>query len=326
MHGYLRMLLAMLVALSHFAHGPANGGVSAVVVFYILAGLVVSQLLERHFPPGRLWAFYLERVLRIYPLYLFILAVTLCFLLVTGFGSADIRPGKILAHVLVIPLNYYMLMDLFVVGGLLMIPTAWSLAAELQAYLVLPWLVRRCFVKWLTGIGSMAVFTASALGALDADTWGYRVLPGILYAFLAGVALGHVLKSPRIADSFDRIFPAMTVVWMALLGAAVGMTDDLHPFTQAVLLGYVLGVPIVAATTRIPLRLPGDALLGRLSYGFFLIHLPVGWAFEHVTGRLPASYPSFIMIVIASIGLAWVGTWLVEKPVWRWRKVLTQSG
>jgi peptidoglycan/LPS O-acetylase OafA/YrhL len=79
----------------------------------MLAGFVVTNLLTRIFQPGTtiIKRFLLERFLRIFPLYLCVLALTLIFLILAGFGQPYFSPTRLMGNLLVIPLNYYMYWD-----------------------------------------------------------------------------------------------------------------------------------------------------------------------------------------------------------------------
>ena len=72
--GTLRFILALLVMLSHtgLTVGGLNPGVASVVVFYAISGYVMSALVAKHFSqPGQARHFYIDRLARIYPQYLF---------------------------------------------------------------------------------------------------------------------------------------------------------------------------------------------------------------------------------------------------------------
>ena len=286
MHGYLRFGLAMLVVLSHLDHGGGiNVGVSAVVVFYLLAGYVVTNLLQKHFGRGRLLSFYAERFLRIYPLYFTFLVMVSAFLFITHFGSPIFTPLKIMAQMTIVPLNYFMFFHTAVVRNYCILPPAWSLGAELQAYLFLPLIIRSTIAKWLVGFFSLILFSVAAIGECDRDTWGYRLLPGILFIFLSGSAIAKSIKYPKIADQFDRSFPVICWTWlMGLLLALTTMTHRLSPETAAVILGFIIGLPVVQFTSNSAVRLFKDGLVGSLSYGLFLIHIDAitrGYPFEY---------------------------------------------
>jgi peptidoglycan/LPS O-acetylase OafA/YrhL len=96
-----------MVLLSHFEYEVLglHLGVIAVVLFYILAGHVVTDLMTRVFEPGRqlIWRFYAERCLRIFPLYLYCMGLTILFLRVTNFGQPEFSLQRIVYHLLVPP-------------------------------------------------------------------------------------------------------------------------------------------------------------------------------------------------------------------------------
>src|SRR4051812_4441983 len=73
MLGTLRLVLALLVALSHanVKIGGLNPGVMSVVCFYLISGYVMTGLLRDHYSNvRRIPYFYLDRALRIFPQYL----------------------------------------------------------------------------------------------------------------------------------------------------------------------------------------------------------------------------------------------------------------
>jgi peptidoglycan/LPS O-acetylase OafA/YrhL len=324
MHGYVRFLLSTLVVLSHLGHsGNVNVGVSAVVVFYMLSGYVVTYLIHKYFPPGRLRAFYIERFLRIYPTYLFFLLLASVFLFTTGFASPNLTPVNAIANLTIIPLNYYMFLDIAVVRDLCILPPAWSLGVEIQAYLVLPLIIRSMSVKWTAGLSSLFIFSAAVLGIIDAEVWGYRLLPGILFMFLTGAALCKTIKIPEIADSFDRRFPIICWIWLLILLIGLVVTYRFEPFSYGTILGFLIGLPIVSFTSKSSVRLIYDSLLGQLSYGLFLIHMSVSWAFEHFFGMAVDSKRSFFLVMVVSVMLSAVVNLTVEKKVWHFRKSIT---
>jgi len=70
MTGLLRLFLAILVLISHLGlyFFGLNEGVFAVVIFYILAGHVVTFLFTKRFK-NDVKNFYRDRFLRIFPVY-----------------------------------------------------------------------------------------------------------------------------------------------------------------------------------------------------------------------------------------------------------------
>lgn len=109
--GIYRFFLAFCVLLYHSGASPGfNLGVAAVISFYILAGFVLTNLIDKKFG-DKMGMFCLERILRIYPLYLFLALLTLAFIFITGYGEPIFSLGKIINNLLIVPLNYYMVFD-----------------------------------------------------------------------------------------------------------------------------------------------------------------------------------------------------------------------
>ena len=311
--GLLRLVLATLVLISHLgiSFGGLNPGVSAVIVFYMLAGHVVSQLWARRPQTGGQRWFYQDRLWRIFPLYATAAVLAIALWLAGAQSYFLSKPPGVtdwLANLLIIPLNLYMFsgQDAFT-----LVPPAWSLGAELQFYLLIPFLLGR---PWLA-IGAAAltfgVFVMAQMNLVDSDVYGYRLLAGVGFIFLAGTLLG---RSDRLSRG------ALTLLWASSVAYVVWLRSGNHylPFNTEVALGVALGLPLLVAF----LRLPRKGLLhwlqrraGELSYGVFLFHFPVIWLLQ----LFGFSGPSTATGVIAlSILLAWLAHILVERPLWKY--------
>ncbi len=326
MRGYLRFLLSILVALSHTGYsGSINIGMSAVVVFYMLVGYVVTNLLHKHFPPGRLLVFYTERLLRIFPLYLvFLLPITL-FLYLTNFSNPNFTIVNIFSNLTIVPLNYFMYLKVNVIRDYCILPPAWSLGAELQAYAILPLIIRSLPAKWIVGFLSLCVFSTSAFKIIDPNIWGYRLIPGIIYIFLVGSAIYKNVKFKDSSDYFDRTFPVICWGWLLILLISLHISHNLHEATAATILGFLIGLPIVQYASASSIRLPFDAVMGQISYGVFLIHMPIAWMFEFFVGRSPVGMSDFIVIMIISIIVSAGCTFPVDHFTWPLGKSITTA-
>ncbi len=329
MVGYLRLILAYFVLLSHINWRvyDMNPGVFAVVSFYILSGYVVTHLWDNIFPekPNRLWFFYRDRILRIFPLYLYVFSVTLAFVFFTGYGQPNFVPSKLLANALIVPLNYFMWYDTTILTdpAWCLIPPAWSLGAEEQAYLLLSVLLVVRPLKYLLAPASLFVFIVASLGWIHTDYYGYRLLPGVFFMFVAGHCLCRIHYHK--ATIFDRVFPV--AVWACVLGVFIWLLcvgGYQYPYIRETSLGLIFGVPCVYFVNRFKKRLPGNALAGALSYGVFLSHFLVIWFVDYC--RFPKSMQSidhagYVCIVTAlTLLVAWVGIRVIEKPVDKIRK------
>ncbi|MGB3750377.1 MAG: acyltransferase, partial [Arcobacteraceae bacterium] len=142
MHGTLRLILATLVVLSHLGitlYGY-NIGVSAVVVFYLLAGMVSYKLISKNYKNKAL-SYYLDRIKRIFPLYLLVLVFSYIIYKLGAtsyFISSQPDLMAYLSNLTIIPLSYFMYNDL---DKFTLLPPVWSLGVELQFYILAPFIL-----------------------------------------------------------------------------------------------------------------------------------------------------------------------------------------
>ena len=327
MTGYLRFFLAALVVSYHLGYRFAGHGlgVPSVVGFYVLSGSVVASLIGGPFAGLPLGRFFAERVLRIYPTYYYFLGLTLAFVVFTGFGEPKFTALNVIGNLSVIPLNYVCFPQFVVLTGkgFPLVPTAWSLGAELQAYLVLGFSLR-CGprTRLVLGASSLVVFAAAGVRMLDSDLWGYRLLPGIFFMFLAG----SYLTAPKTGSGFfgriERWFPAMAWVFVGALSTHCSLAGkyDILP----VAFGFMVGLPVVALALRVRRHFPINHLLGDLSYGIFLAHIPVLWFFEWARPALVQGGSRFCPVLALSIVLSLISVYLIEHPIWQFRKLLSK--
>lgn len=313
--GLLRLALASLVMLSHMGISFAglNPGVSSVIVFYMLAGHVVSQLWARRPVQdsyAAAWWFYQDRLWRIVPLYLFA-ALIAAALWALGAESPFIglspRWYDWLSNLLIIPLNFFMYTGQ---DGFTLLPPAWSLAVELQFYLLVPLLLGRPLLAIAAAILSFAVFILAQYGVLNTDVFGYRLLGGVGFVFLAGTLLGRCDRLSRGCLGLLWLGSVIYVIWL--------LTGDRHqPYNTEVALGFALGLPLLLAFLQFPCSRFWQNLqrrAGELSYGVFLLHFPAIWLLQMFgfTGHSVA----WLVWVVSAL-LAWAGHTAVERPLWR---------
>ncbi|AXI84019.1 acyltransferase [Xylella taiwanensis] len=307
--GTYRLLLAICVLLSHvgiqfFGH---NQGVSAVISFFLLSGFVMTALIRRNYDSkGKIKKFYLDRVLRLFPQFIFYLVATLIFVAITNYKDPfleELSALKIVMNALMLPLSLYML-------GLeksLLIPPTWSLGLELTFYISIPFLLLYRVERYAFLL-SLCVFGLAYFGVINTDFFGYRLLPGTLFIFLLGSFLYE-------SKSTERISFLITTYVISLIAFLWVLHDStfMRPYSFEVLLGILVGLPIVAGLIRLPSG-KIDAVLGNISYGVFLNHFPLMWIFQALkigfdtTGAIAA-------LIATSIALGWLTYHLVEKPV-----------
>jgi hypothetical protein len=186
------------------------------------------------------------------------------------------------------------------------------LGAEIQFYILAPLLFlatpRKYFLVFLI---SFIIFLLAQLNLINADYYGYRLLPGVLFVFLLGASL-------RNGSAQTKQY--LVFAWLlSLLYAAHLLIDGIElPYVREVALGLALGMPIIFfqfKTSALPhfnglVKL--DRKLGAWSYGIFLFHFPVMQLSQLITGS-----HRFLFIISLSLFLAVLGHHYIEKPIWK---------
>jgi len=317
MFGYLRFFLAFVVMLSHLdvRFYGMNPGVSAVVVFYILAGYVVSHLYHDILPDGKYKLFYFlkDRILRIFPLYLYILFLTILFLLITDFANPHFTLKNTMANLTIIPLNYYMYFDFAVLEDphWWLIPPAWSLGTELQAYLVLAlfFFLKKRYRFFIVGI-SLCIYILANFSLIESDYYGYRLLVGVLFIFYMGMAFQKQEYKFLLFLYFSLFILYMLNLFFTTFNAI---------YAKETLLGILVGFPILAFFAKRQYSLPYNALLGSLSYGLFLAHFLAIWIVTYLEWNFSSKIYEVLTILTIAIFLAYTGVISVERYTKRYR-------
>lgn len=112
--GIYRFILAIFVAISHtgFVVFGLNPGVIAVISFFLISGYVMTALIHKnYFNRKKIVLFYLDRIFRIYPQYLFNIGVVLSVYFVFGLNSHYLSQPSltgIIQNILLIPMGIFM--------------------------------------------------------------------------------------------------------------------------------------------------------------------------------------------------------------------------
>jgi peptidoglycan/LPS O-acetylase OafA/YrhL len=321
MFGSVRLLLAIIVALSHvgIVIWGFNPGPVAVIQFYLISGFVTAALLDSQFVFAA--DYYKERALRLLPGYWAVLVIAAVIWIVVqpvGISFLQRSPGWAdwVSNISLIPLNFFMWsgQDQF-----MLVPPAWSLATEFQFYALAPLILRmRPSARSAAILGSFAVWLVSVTGSIHTDWWGYRLLPGVLFVFMLGASIRRAEWRTAQATWVGTalVFAALMVHWTVM-----------QPFNVETSLGVVIGAPLIVLMSRVPRR-GWDDKVGRLAYPMFLLHFPVMWAFDGL-GYSPASVADKPLVLLSWLGCTLIASGLLfmatELPLMRLRHSLRRS-
>lgn len=331
--GILRLVLAICVIVVHTAPiggvFPLIGGRPAVQIFYMISGFYMALVLNEKYADsrqGRL-LFYRNRLLRIFPPYLFVLAIAFVVGLAihadaigywTRFG-ARLTPvtlaALVITNISVVGQDVMMFMKVDPASGalfpaatlnsdlpawhFLLMPQTWSISLELIFYAIAPFLVRRRMrvIVGLIGLSLLTRVLLSWKAGLLTDPWNYRFFPSEIATFLTGVVLYRAYRRLREANRL----PDRSAGWVCL-GALILLIVVLPQWLPVRLLiaciysAAALSMALIFDASR---DSAVDRYIGELSYPLYLLHsvvLSVLTAFN-----ITAALPCILLSLAASV-------------------------
>jgi peptidoglycan/LPS O-acetylase OafA/YrhL len=302
-----------------------NIGVFAVVIFYILAGYVVSNLYLNIIPKSsgiygfrfsiiNYKLFIVNRVNRIFPLYIYMALLTTIFLLITDYGKPHFSLFNIFTNFTIIPLNFYMWIDNSILTDpkWWLIPPAWSLGTELQAYILLPFAIFFPKFRYFFIILSFIIFTIANLNIIHPDYYGYRLIVGVFFIFMLGVSIRNIKLSKY--NIFDIYFPIL--VWIGvvfLLFIIFYLNVPIKAYVRETSFGILIGLPIVYILSKRNSKIVFDKTLGLLSYAIFLSHFLVIWIFDYLCKLKIIEFDKLYFVIILTFIISFLGIFVESR-------------
>lgn len=249
-----------------------NAG-SAVFLFYVISGFLITYTLSRNYTPDRdgLLRFYRNRAVRIFALFWPVAAVA-----IASFPASFPRsPVDIFTSLFLLGVDWRVALATYpqpYFGGLLDgLHPAWTLGAELTFYLVAPLLMR----SWRLGaallVGSLAIRAAFVwwLGPNLQPIWTYTFPPATFCFFMMGHFAARCAGAAPSKSRIGIVFLILAAVIMTSGPYNIGF--DTPRFWIAITL-FAAALPGVFALTYKSRALN---FLGDLSYPIYLVHVLV---------------------------------------------------
>lgn len=325
----LRAIAVLMVFLAHL--GVMRGGVYGVEIFFVLSGYLITEVLANsHGQGGFLGTFYFRRFLRLFPPLALVCVVVVIAAWLGGWDSnvhsdalssvlytqawtraLDLSPSYLLAH-------------------------TWSLSVEEQFYLVWPlvWLLLVRFRDARVTIGLVIglLVLAYVYQFFMAHTASYE---GRVYmapdtraqAILVGAVGSMASRMPGLAQKIVRAMasiPLLTLPVAILISYASdwGVERGLlvSVFTLMLILRVVVHRDSMDSKVLAVSPLVG---LGKISYGFYLWHLPIVWVLLQIYGF--GVWAAGILGLSATLAASYASYRWLERPALRLRSVAPAS-
>ncbi|WP_326523178.1 acyltransferase family protein [Sphingomonas sp.] len=302
-------------------------GYLAVDFFFLLSGFVIwmtwaDRLRSRGL--AELPAFLQKRVARIWPLHAVVLAGGVALaLLLAATGRHDAREFPFAE----LPLHLLLIQNWGFTDALAWNDPAWSISAELGAYLLFPLLALaidwRRMPAWavISAIAAGGVLLASIFAAAGAPTLGHEIARLGLIRCVIEFAMGTAVAALWLRWRDRPVLPALSATAVLTLLGTMTITG---------LIPEALGVPLAFAALLLALALTsgmrgnpleGRALhyLGEISYATYLGHFLLWFAFKLAfvddAHAVPPTLTALYLLLVLGSSIALYH--LIERPAQR---------
>lgn len=350
----LRFMAASLVVIMHTHLGMKQAGLptlpefpillkgfSAVSFFFVLSGFLITYLLLKEQESSNtinVKAFYWRRVFRIWPLYFLIVAFGFLFYwkIVPNLGIAfDIKYPKSLAVIFYALFAANLMNSLYHVGGILHI--TWSIAVEEQFYLFWAPLVKKFYRQLpllilVVGFGSYAVSVLNAFNVFQlSEGWQLFVRTLQFHYMAAGSVTAYLLYRHHDWLLNLKIFKSKgtQITLLSLLLAYYlfyqksFLGEVFMPIPLAMLYSWLILNVSVNPKRILKLETKLSDTLGNLSYGIYMLHMPIVYGYSFLMKSLPVSFQGtslyyvsfYVGVMLSSIVIAKISHLLLEKPI-----------
>jgi len=336
----IRAISILMVVISHvserggFKYGKMIPGGMGVTVFFFISGYLITTLLFKELYKTNsinFKAFFLRRILRLYPPLLLMLAILLSYILIIG---RPIPYTEVIASLFYYE-NYFMVYSAVKDKYFGVI---WSLSIEEHFYLVWPVLFI-FFNKSKNGFIALAVsliiiplvcrlyitshYDASKLSDLITYNLTHCRFDAIAFGCLSAILLNY--SSKDIYFKFTQNYGSLVVAFVLLIISLTFRNEFFRQTYRYTLQGIALFIllpgilnPQNAVSTAIKNALSGNIIvfIGKLSYSIYLFH----WVAIQVTPHLlPQKYLWLLVNIVITIVLSLFSYLIIEKPLMKFK-------
>ncbi|QVM93947.1 acyltransferase [Pseudomonas entomophila] len=321
----LRAIAVLAVILFHVDKHWLPAGFLGVDMFFVISGFIITPIIMRH-EGKRFWLdFYWGRVRRIVPAFL-AMALLVGVTAAIFFINQDFKVfSESLKYSLLFFSNHY-----FSEFGSYFAPAAhelpllhtWSLAIEMQFYLLMPCLI--VFIPrrwWLPVLAAITLaFTLQAeyrLSLPDEQAHVYFSLLSRVPEFMVGACLAISSLGETWTARKANVIAGLALL---LLFCCFFLLEAGHfPGGLALLPCVATAMLIAASKSRVSAWISAPPLvwLGAISYSLYLWHWPVLAFMRYWSGHYQLSMLQLLLFVVMTLSLACLSYYFIEVPLRR---------
>jgi len=305
-------------------------GMRGVDLFFALSAYLITALLLREKQElGTLdvRSFYIRRILRIWPLYYFVILLAVAFSLTLSRRSF---PALYLLSLFFLVGNWGVLLP---GGSIRMTGPLWSVSVEEQFYLFWPPIVKRLTRRQIIH-ASLVMITAATLSRVAMmllHFTGIQIYANTLTRL--DTIGGGILLAALLRGGLPKLKLSVRVALMGCALTGLLLTGYLKEFqTHPIWTEMLLSYPVIALSCNamiyaflgLRMEIPWLQYLGKISYGLYAYHA----VFLLVADRLAGAFPAFshwrIFVALAlTIATAAASYRFLEAPFLRLKKRFT---
>jgi peptidoglycan/LPS O-acetylase OafA/YrhL len=314
----LRGISVVLVVLFHVGAPFFTNGWIGVDIFFVISGFLMWHLYADRISEGQVREFYVKRLRRLLPaLSVLILFSSLIFYFILLPNERHLFINEIFSASFAFSnLYYWAEVQYFSSSQLRPLLNLWSIALELQFYLIFPILVILLKKSTLRFISILLLSFATFIGlGLYSFQTSFFTLPGRLWEFLLGMLVAH-LKPSQIRVSTRFWMFKYFLVAVVLLSTLVPEDDKFKILVQIVV-AFFSALYIMLGFNGISTGVLVRSLskIGDYSYSIYLIHFPlfILLGYSEFRGN-PIKFESILSAVLFFSVLI-LASWLMKEFV-----------
>jgi peptidoglycan/LPS O-acetylase OafA/YrhL len=315
----LRGIAVLLVVLFHMGLSAFHNGWVGVDIFFVISGFLMWVLYRNPILNGRSAYFYTRRLRRLLPA-LSVLLIFSNFIFFFRFLPHErhlLVSESFAANIFASNINYWMGDQYFSNGSLRPLLNLWSIALEIQFYLLFPlvvYIVKNSKIRLLFLLtASFATFLFLSFASTQSS---FFLLPGRLWEFSMGMLAGVITQ---VKLKHRPNFGFILVISLAFLAFTLGLSlDRTQTIAFQVVTVCIFSLLVWSAwsaqDSNILLAVLGK--LGDYSYSIYLIHFPliVLIAYQPFLGNPTGirGYRNLLLFSSCLVLLSWLSKRYVE--------------